>query len=176
MRTEYNNALKKYFQEMLASRLPGFQLTKINSKYKSPGELFFVNTVDDALKLFIIISQHAKGADRFTVELGWSIINDFPQLSMRPNAETPEQININNTSEYICRIGTLIDGKDKWWSLKDSSILRIKDPIQKLIAQSTKVDANRISTIVEPKVKDAIEKLSTYGFPFFEKVRSLLAQ
>lgn len=114
MKTEYNKALKKYFKEGLTKQMPDFQLAKINSKYKSPGELVFVNTVNDKLKLFIIISQHANGADRFTVELGWSIFNDFPQLSMRPCAEQPVKIDIKSTGEYICRIGMLIDGKDKW--------------------------------------------------------------
>ena len=173
MKKEYSVSLKKLFVDGFREEFPDFKITNIKSEYISPGELVFVKTINEKLKLFIIVTKHAKGGDKFTIELGWSTINDFPELSMRPSFEEPENINIHSTSEYVCRIGSLIDGKDKWWILKDSVIFKIKDPIQKLIAQSKKIDADRLPEIVLPKVKDAIEKIKKFGLPLFDLVISV---
>ncbi len=159
MKKEYSASLKRYLIEGFAEKLPDFKITKVKTEYVSPGELVFVNTVSENLKLFIIVTKHAKGGNKFTIEMGWSTINDFPEFSMRPGFEEPHDVNIHKTSEYVCRIGSLIDGKDMWWSLKDSALLRIKDPIHRIIAENSQIDADRLPEIVLPKVKDAIEKI-----------------
>jgi len=172
MKKEYSVGLKKFFLDGFLEEFPDFEMTKIKSEYISPGELVFVNTINEHLKLFIIVTKHAKGGNKFTVELGWSTINDFPELSMRPGFEEPNDLNIHTTCEYVCRIGSLINGIDKWWVLKDTALIKIKDPIQKLIAQSKKIDSIRLAEIVLPKVKDAIEKIKIFGVPFFDSVIS----
>jgi hypothetical protein len=67
--------------------------------------------------LWVFLIPSVKGYNRFTVELGWSTLGRYPELSARPAPAWPGTDRAEfDLPEYVCRLVSLYARADPWWS------------------------------------------------------------
>lgn len=156
MKQTATRVLRELFAREL-SRLPmSFHEQKEKSLYIAPGDRAFSHVVSDDVRLFIVIVPDRKGGNRFTVELGWSKLRRFPHLSMRPSPDEPtssgEEFKLD---EYMCRLGQLENGGDKWWRLPETTGSDIASPA--------------LASDLEAVVFRAVQDIRSHGLPYFAR-------
>lgn len=164
MRKEYGKALREEFARQLAQRLPGFQREKARSCYLFPGERAFCRAVSGELHLYVILTPDLRGHEAFTVELGWSRLGRFPELSMRPNLMgVPEDDAEFTRDEAVVRLPCLT-GDPEWWTVE-----ALPDPptVEALLEQQRKRSPEEAMARVEPLVTQAMDRLESAGAQFF---------
>jgi hypothetical protein len=114
-----------------------------------------------------------KGREAFTVEIGWSKLGRFPELSMRPSFDTPSlRRNEFELDEYVCRLGMLVSGGDYRWELEG---LENPDSLEAYMVYLQRkvnpVSPQQAIRVVRPHVKDAMEKLLLHGIPYLEELQ-----
>lgn len=175
MRKEYGKALRKLFSSEMKRRLPQFVPVKVSSIYILPGERAFCWTPAEPVHLWILLCPDQKDREAFTVELGWSKLGRFPELSMRPSFEAPSSGRDEFTlDEYVCRLGMLVSGLDYWWELESLDKLDSQDAYMAYLqAKVSPVSPEEATRIVQPHVEDAVEKLCLYAVPYLKEVHRL---
>ena len=171
MRKELGKALRETFSKSLRERLPRFREAAIKSMYLGPGERVFEWRHSDAIRLFVILVPHQKGAEAFTVELGWSTLGRFPELGVRPSMHRPRHGADLQEPEYVCRLGELARGGDYWWAIRDSTLpppISVEDTLASLKRGLEPMAPEQARELVLPVVTDALESLQGHGMPYLE--------
>lgn len=170
MRKELSKALKEAFTQAMAAELPRFRETPIRSMYLNPGERVFSWEAAGAANLFVILVPHPKGPDQFTIELGWSVLGRFPELSMRPSLRLPKRGEEFQESEYVCRLGEVAGGSDRWWSLAKAPVPAptVAGALAALRERIAPLPAAEARALVQPAVADAVALLERNGVPYLE--------
>lgn len=175
MRKEYGKALRQLFSAEMNNLLPRFLPVKLSSLYILPGERPFRWIPVEAVHLWILLCPDQKGREAFTVEIGWSKLGRFPELSMRPSFRAPssgrEEFALD---EYVCRLGMLVSGDDSWWELESPADLNSQEAyLAYLQAKISSISPEEADRIVRPHVEDAVEKLCLHGIPYLEELHRL---
>ncbi|WP_148415734.1 hypothetical protein [Noviherbaspirillum massiliense] len=132
------------------------------SHYIWPGERAFRKRVADMADLWIVLSPNQK-LEQFSVEIGWSRLQRFPELSMRPSSIAPQDAYDQN--EYFCRLGEMVHGHDYWWTIEE---FRQAQSIEELGASLEKLSASMVQERLQPRVKEAMDALEKHGIPYLE--------
>ena len=170
MRKEYGKALRTLFAAEMATRLPQFAANKAKSNYLFPGERAFYWNPQDTIRCWVILQPNLKGHESFTVEIGWSKLARFPELSMRPSFHSPDEGHAEFAqSEYVCRLGKDTVGEDHWWEVEAFRCgLTEAECIAILEEQLKPIPDDDAMARVKPHVLDAVERLVRLGLPYLE--------
>ena len=176
MRKEYAAPLRKAFNAHLNAKLPQFTELKIKSKYLWPGERVFAWDALENLRCMIILSPHPKGLDGFCVELAWSKLMRFPELSMRPTGLPKADHAEFAREEYAIRLGELLPTAgpqaDKVGWIHQINIAE-RDPEKRMAAlklQVQPITSAEVEQKVLPVIMEALNEIVLYGVPYFEKL------
>jgi len=157
MRKEYGRELRLQFASAMRELAPEFEEHREKTRYLWPGERAFSWSAPRGLG-FVVLSPDAKGDDKFTVEVGWSRLRRFPQLPVRVG----DPRDTSGNEEFLCRLGQLVDGKDRWWTLRGDLPLTVEE-----LAEAMKpIASEQAAATVRPLVADAIALLRDHGLPF----------
>lgn len=128
MRREYRKAVRQRFREAMEARLPEFGLVKIRAPILFAGDTVFRRVAGPDLHTFILLVPAASDRPTFTVEVGWSSLGRFPEISMRPSViPGPPDPPPLDLPEGVIRLGGLHDGSDLHWRLPDPALDRPGD-------------------------------------------------
>lgn len=168
MRKEYGRALRTIFESELRLRLPQFEPVHVTSAFLWPGERAFRWTPMDGHACWILLLPDKKGREPFTIEVGWSTLGRFPELSVRPSPEGPNPAREEfGRDEYVCRLGNTQFGRDYWWEIE--RLQAPTDPaeaLRTLERQTRRVSAEEASTRIAPLVDDALGAFEQHGLPY----------
>lgn len=136
------------FAKQMQELLPTFVPFKGKSKYFFGSEKVWedVSSVPNA-NLYIVFTPEFKGRNQFTIEVGWSKLRRFPQVSRRPSlAFEPDFQGCYERPEATTRLPYLAGG-DEW------------------------IDVN--SDNLEAAILGQLNNLIDYGLPFLRGVAKL---
>lgn len=164
MRSEYNRALKAIVEAHMAASPFGWQPTKPESPYHWSSDRAFSRQGPGEVLLWCLLVPDSK-FERFTLEVGWSRRNRFPELSMRPAPTRP--YDAHGLDEYLVRLGEISEGTDVWW---DIEAFVAPASVDDLIAQTLKIDAPTARARVEPVAAQALDMLERFGHPYLRSI------
>jgi hypothetical protein len=166
MRKEYTRALWRIFKQKIKENnicLVDYQLP-IEHRTRGDHAYKYNNMPESSispLACFVILIPHNL-AEKFTLEIGWSESNSFPVVKMRPTGFLSQDKRELSHTDFVFRIGNLINRSDFWWTV-DEAPKTIDD-----IMNSTKKITNEAAEAkILPIVDDVIEKLNSIVLPFF---------
>lgn len=84
MRKEYGKALRELFTTRMNAEFPEWLLVPAPKHWYWPGERVFVQDRSPGAWLVALLVPNLKDHDAFHNEVGWSLRNRVPELSMRP--------------------------------------------------------------------------------------------
>lgn len=172
MSREFNTAVRTAFLERFSALAPDYVLQPRGpAPYANPGETAFAWIPAPTRVAWIILVPSLKGYNEFTIELGWSRLGRYPQLSMRPALPHPGPDRSEwNRPEYLCRLASLAPGSPEWWSIAptapgtespEAALARA----QRMTSKLDKADATRLA---EPLVAEALQGLRSHGLPYLQ--------
>jgi hypothetical protein len=165
MRKEYGAALREVFSETLTAVCPSFMLVKKPSMLACvPGERAYrwIATHSQHMWMVLVPDQQREA---FTIELGWSRLGRFPQLTMRPSFVAPEDAAMED--EYLCRLGDLSRGKDWWWTIEELPLDATQDQFMAyILAQTLPLSPEVARSRIVPHVEEAMGEFERFGLPF----------
>lgn len=163
MKQTITRVLRELFVRELAALPISFREQNEKSLYIAPGERVFSYFASDNVRLFIVVVPDRKGGGRFTIEIGWSKLGRFPHLSMRPSPDEPtacgEEFRLD---EYMCRLGQLEKGGDKWWRLPTEF--------------GSSATSSALVSEVEVVVLRAVQDIRAHGLPYLVRFVEFLGQ
>lgn len=177
MRKEYGKVLRKDFGAMLKEIAPEFKEWNFKDSLL-PGQRVYQWEVKDNIYCYIILLPSPKGGNNFTIELGWSKLGRFPELSCRPSTQFPSSTHDEfELPEYICRLGMLSEGNHDWWKIEESGwdIVKRGGVFNELVAHQMIIEslkplsAEEAEARVLPKLEAAMKMLADYGIPYLRK-------
>ncbi|MHC9541273.1 MAG: hypothetical protein AB9903_17350 [Vulcanimicrobiota bacterium] len=166
MRKEFGKALRALFSKAMKERLPLFREVKVTSIYCGPGERAFCREVSPSLRLWIVLSPSPRDYDMFTILVGWSRRDRYPELSMIPSIRMPDEGHGEfDEAEYLTRLPSLWSHNDTWWV--------IREPLQEvtieaLMKQLEPIPPEEAQRLVAPLVDDSLQALERNALPYFE--------
>ncbi len=160
MQERLEKALKTLFGREVARRIPSFVASNVASPdmflFKCPPVTFFV---------YLSIPEDK---DAFTLEIASNKAEDYPWAEMPGLLKDAELAAEKDVWRF--RISTLWGAvREQWWWLgpepdRTSIINRIRTkPILEM------QDLEQKAADIEPKLRDAVEKVCKYAVPFFER-------
>jgi hypothetical protein len=168
MRKEYGKILRSYFSSQLEKHAPQFKAIKVDSVYFWPGDRAYCWQPHDNLKCWLILSPSKKDNDEFTVLIGWSKLNRYPELNMVPCPDGPTaDREEHKRDEYLIRLPQLWTETDEWWVVRKFRPLRSQADLE---ASLKPIDTNTAGSTVKPLVDDAVEKIIHKGIPYLESL------
>ena len=178
MRKEYGKALRTLFAQEMLTRLPQFAETKVKSLYLFPGERAFCWSPRKPIYCWIILQPNLKGYESFTVEIGWSRLDRFPELGMRPSFHAPSDDRCEFAEpEYMCRLGNDRLGNDYWWEVEPFRCgITEAEYLAILQEQLKQIPADEAHAKVEPHVLNAFNRLEHSGVPYLEQFAAYCAE
>jgi len=181
----FNQAVRACFARSIAERLPRFEPWRGKSPTLFSGERVWRWVPLEPLHCFVLLVTSPKGYNEFTVELGWSRLARFPELSMRPSPERPGRGEAERErEEYICRLPELAWGEDRWWRVGEERASPVEadaaaegarpeaiaaDLLAQAISQTRALSADEARRVAAPLVAEAIAQLATVGVPYLER-------
>lgn len=165
MRKEYGNALREIFTEGFHRVCPFFALVKKPSILAVvPGERAYRWAFTERQHMWVVLVPDQK-REAFTIELGWSRLGRFPQLTMRPSFARPKEA--GSEDEYLCRLGELSRGQDWWWVIEELPLNFSQEQFMAYIMAQTKpISPETARSRVSPLVNEAVSEFERFGLPF----------
>ncbi len=164
MRKEYGQALRTLFAQGMKARFPFAVAVQVDSPYRFPNHRPWLWKRDPEFWAWILLEQDAKGQDQFNVLMGWSRLARYPQLSMVPCAERPDEA--ASREEYLCRLPSLWTDEDLWWKVRVPGRLADQVPRQ----GQGRIPAPVAREVMAPRVADALDRLQSHGIPWLESM------
>jgi hypothetical protein len=175
MRKEFRRLLKKEFTERLQNLDSGFTLSKGESPYVFPRDVVFSRVIQPpGISLFVILLIDDR-RESFALEIGWSTMGRFPELSPRPAGRPTPNRSEFARPEFICRLGDVSsDATKEWLILPD---LNSQSDFLSFVKETTEsISPEKAIHLVKPQVQAAIEQLGRHGLPYLhEYLKSLYA-
>ena len=107
--------LRSSLEKLVPDELPGYEFYSGNSEYVWSGEVVLA-TRREGVSFFVVFSPHTQDTRGFTVDVGWSRLNRFPEIDMRPCADKPDSQHTEfGQDEYFTRVGLVSGGAERWW-------------------------------------------------------------
>jgi hypothetical protein len=165
MRKEYGNALREIFTEVFSRVCPFFALVKKPAILAGvPGERAYRWIFNERQHMWVVLVPDQK-REAFTIELGWSRLGRFPQLTMRPSFARPKEA--GSEDEYLCRLGELSRGQDWWWVIEELPPDFSQEQFMAYIMAQTKpISPETARSRVSPFVNEAVSEFERFGLPF----------
>jgi hypothetical protein len=172
MRKELSKAVRAEFTAAMGRRLPQFVPVKIDSRYAWPNSRVFRWAYDDVMHFFVEMFFDPKGDDAFTVEVGWSRLGRYPEVSVRPGFRTGEEF---AKAEYWCRLSHLYSATGGFWSLEEPDAApgasgQGSGRSPAIGAGLPQIGVEEALTRVAPRVEDAVDKLVVHALPYLDEV------
>jgi hypothetical protein len=158
MRKEYGAVLRRSVEERMTSSPFGWTLHREKSIYAIPGERAFRKDAGAELTLWCMVVPNQK-LESFTIEVGWSRLARYPELSVRPSPGSHDEA--RGRDECLVRLGELSHGHDHWWEVEGGP--RAPDDLRRMIAPVSLDDAR---ARVLPVVDEALASLQRHGEPY----------
>ena len=144
-----DKAIRTSLWKQFTAALPAFpslDLYKEKSVYVWPGELVFRSRqLTPSRTAFVIISPSQKGREQFTVELAWSMNDQFPSLAQRPSGVPHQNESLLSRPQAAVRLFTLANPTASDW-----------------------IDVNKDS--IGDAVERTVSELRQYGLPYLSRV------
>ncbi len=165
MRKEYGTAVRALFADALVAACPDFAPVKMVVALAAyPGERPFRWTISTTTHAWIVLVPDLK-REGFTVEIGWSRLGRFPQLTARPSSARPHDA--GPCAEYLGRLGEVAGGSDRWWILEDLPLdANAEQMMAHLIAMTTPIPPDVARARAAPLVGEAVAEIVRSGIPF----------
>jgi hypothetical protein len=139
-------SLWKQLTDALLEAFPSLEPNKQKSVYVWPGELVCRSRqLASSRTAFVIISPSQKGREQFTVELAWSMNDQFPPLTQRPSGVSHQNESLLSQPQAAVRLFTLANPNASDW---------------------VEVGKDTIGDAVERTVRE----LKQYGLPYLSRV------
>ena len=165
MKKELNKALRDLFDRGMAARLPQFKQVKVESAYFWPGNRAYRWDSRPGLTAWVVLNPNPSGQDQFTVMVGWSTMDRYPELSMQPNLRRPEPDHAEfEELEYLTRLPFLWTQEDRWWIVRDLT----KPNLESLMESIRALPSAEALALVEPHANDALDKLEQLALPYLQ--------
>lgn len=142
----------------------GWTLHRERSLYVVLGERAFRKDVTPRLLLWCMLVPNQK-VESFTIEVGWSKLGRYPELSVRPAPESREEA--WGRDEYLLRLGELSHGHDHWWEIEPFRIVTDVDEMMRIMQP---IAPHEAQARVAPIVDEAFALLSRHGEPYLADV------
>ncbi len=163
-RQKINSLLRDNIRQRLARLSPSFIPYAERSVYLSSAERAYFHSVNSDVQLFLILVPDRKGADRFTIEIGWSKLGRFPRLSMRPSFDEPTESGEEFLlDEYVCRLGRVMVGADRWWHVP-----RVAD--EKTVPGDASLQAS-----IDEVASRVVDEIRRFGVPYLNRFMQTIA-
>jgi hypothetical protein len=169
MRREFKRALKEQFGERLAKCDGCFTKMRSRSLYVLPRDIVYTKmTHQENVRLFVIVVVHEeRGA--FSLEIGWSALGRFPELSSRPAGRpTPNRIEFSRP-EFVCRLADLFGLPGFEWVIAPSFDPHTDDFLRFVKESCEPIPSEEAAARVKSQVEDAIAKLVGFGLPYLDQ-------
>lgn len=167
MRKEYGKAFRAQVERCMGESAFGWRLHKEKSIYAVPGERAFRRDMAAGLVLWCFWVPYDKW-ESFTVEIGWSRLERYPQLSMRPSFEGPDDA--HGRDEYAVRLGQLSRQRDQWWEVEK---FVAPTSVEEMMRTMQPIAADQAGAAMAPRVEEALADLVAFGEPFLMRVAGL---
>ena len=164
MRKEYGKALRMLFEQHMKRSLPDYVPVKISSIYFTPGDRAFEKKAGNGTSLWISLSINPK-YESFNIEIGWSKLGRWPELSMRPSSIRPNGSSEFAKEEYITRLSFLWTIDDYWFEIEPF------DPnldLEGIIEKMKPIKGDKAMKQVTPLVEECFDKISKFAISYFE--------
>jgi hypothetical protein len=173
MSKTFNQAVRAAFEREMGSRLPRFEPWREKSTYLWSGERVW-RWVPSATAphYFVLLVTSAKGYNEFTIELGWSTLRRFPQLSVRPSPARPEPEHPEfGREEFLCRLSQVGSAQDRWWgpdviSMSHSSAEETMDLLARAEQLTRAMAHDEARENARSLVADSVSLLIRDGIPY----------
>ena len=165
MRKEYGKAIRKLFAQKIQEKLPDFRPAKISNIYFTPGDRAFEKKVGNEVLYWINLNVNQK-FECFTVEIGWSAIGRWPELSMRPSPIRPDYNSEFEEQEYITRLPFLWTQDDYWFEIEP---FNPGSDLESLKKQVEPIEDDKAHEKVAPVVEECTDRIVQYAIPYFEE-------
>lgn len=117
----FNRAVEIAFAVQLSERAADFVPAKPDRIYGWPcGERAFVRKGRGRAD-WLSLCFSKDGRDEFTVDIGWSYLNRYPQLPARPTSKSPAELVQSQASEAFVRVRSISESQLDWWSATKST-------------------------------------------------------
>jgi hypothetical protein len=160
MLKQLEEILKVQFGREMARRIPSFTMSETGGQ-----ELFFLRS--GSLVFFVYLSI-AESKDAFTLEIASNNFESYPWAEM-PGLST----DIGRASEkdiWRFRISKLWGAlKEQWWWLGPEPSATSTLASIRTESRAAATDFEQKAAEIEEKIRDAVEKISKYGVPFFKQ-------
>lgn len=172
MSRAFNLAARRHFIDAVPTFAPQFRIQPPGPKpFACPGEVPLAWAPDPARVAWVFLVPSPKGYNEFTIELGWSLLARYPQLTLRPSFHrpTPERTEWKEP-EYICRLNALTAGVPEWWG-HGALETAAEDPetlLTAAMATTAKLTPTEAERVAEPLVAGAVEALVATGIPYLQ--------
>jgi hypothetical protein len=183
MRKQYRQAIEKVFSSELLKVDPQFEKLAVKALCKYDGETAFAKKTEKAT-LFISLIPDPKGGEEFSVEIGWSTLHRFPELSMRPNVISATDRTEYNKAEGMLRLTSFSRKPSFGWKFSgvvsqfESKYFSIPDVMKSTPKEVIEQDLKRIPTqneaieTIKNAVDEAMAELKENGFRYLEEYLS----
>ncbi|MES9859773.1 MAG: hypothetical protein ABW157_18280 [Candidatus Thiodiazotropha sp. LLP2] len=165
MRKEYGKALRSLFGQKILKTLPEFSPVKVSGIYFIPGNRAFEKKLTNGESHWINLNIDPK-FERFTVEIGWSALGRWPELSMCPSPIRPDHNIEFAEQEYITRLPFLWTTDDYWFEIE---AFNPNGDLESLMRQMAPIDSDKANERVEPIVEECVATIVEYANPYFEE-------
>jgi hypothetical protein len=169
MRKEFERVLTKQFSEMLIKCDHGFSEMQSRSPYVFPRDIVYTKMTErENVRLFVIVVVHEE-RDAFSLEIGWSALGRFPELSSRPAGRpTPNRIEFSRP-EFVCRLADLFGLPGFEWVVVPSFGPHTDGFLRFVKKSCEPIPSEEAAARVKPQVEDAIAKLVGFGLPYLDQ-------
>ena len=168
MRKEYRRAVREEFAERLADLAPGFRLAKVESPLLFGGESVFQWSPGGGFIGWLLLIPDTK-RQAFTLEVGWSRVERFPELGMRPSVMLgPDDALPVDVPEGFVRLGGLSARTDLWWELPDPALARPSD-LSALAVSLEPISRGQAAAHAAKPVAAAMQVVDGHALPFLEE-------
>jgi hypothetical protein len=165
MRKEYRKALLKHFDKRIQEMIPEFSPVNLSNIYFTLGDRAFEKRLLNGESHWINLNINPK-FECFTVEIGWSALGRWPELSMRPSALRPNHNSEFAEQEYITRLPFLWTTDDYWFEIEP---FNSNTDLESLKKQLEPIKSNKAHEKVTPMVEESVDRIVEYAIPYFEE-------
>lgn len=175
MRSPLAKAVRNSFSRRMREELP--QFVPVKSEHAIPGDLLYVWSFSQEHKFYIYLEISQKSyQDSFTVELARSA-SDFPfsYAALGPAPQKDGCVRFRLPQLYRDEWRPKAGWEPWWWigppivpeGVTSKAVARAVQGKRPLTDEGLPIE--QALALVEPQVQDAIDRIKSFGIPFFEQ-------
>lgn len=170
MSKAFNEVVRREFHRRMSDRLPRFVASKSAKGFSIPGERAYAWSIDASTRARVLLVPSVKGYNQFTIEIGWSRLGRYPELTARPCFDVPSPGHPEFAlTEYVCRLSCLWSRIDPWFKHVSPAA---PDPLEDVNDSLRLLTKEEAEAACPPLVDDAMSKLLEHGLTYLEEFAS----